>query len=83
MPYLANSNVSAFFNRPFSALFLCKSGVALRMSLKLLSVYTVGSEFIPQGFALDPVTNDGNSECKEKSIKCEKNFTNRVLFDGK
>lgn len=31
------------------------------MSLKLLSVYTVGSEFIPQGFAPDPVTNDGNS----------------------
>lgn len=53
------------------------------MSLKLLSVYTVGSEFIPQGFAPDPVTNDGNFECKEKSIKCEKNFTNSVLFNEK
>lgn len=53
------------------------------MSLKLLSVYTVGSKLIPQGFALDLVTNDGNAECKKKSIKHEKNFTNRGLFNGK
>lgn len=72
-----------FFNRPFSRLYLCKSGVALLMSVKLLAVYTVGSKFIPQGFALDPVTNDGNTECKKKSIKQDKTFTNRGLFNGK
>lgn len=53
------------------------------MTLKLLSAYTVGLKFIPQGFALDPVTNDGNAECKKKSIKEEKNFTNRDLFNRK
>lgn len=37
------------------------------MSPKLLSVYTVRSKFIPQGFALDLVTNDGNAECKIKN----------------
>lgn len=62
---------------------MCKSGVALQMTLKLLSAYTVGLKFIPQGFALDPVTNDGNAECKKKSIKEEKNFTNRDLFNRK
>jgi len=53
------------------------------MSLKLLSVYTGGSTFIAQSFALDLVTNDGNTECKKKSIKHEKNYTSRSLFSGK
>lgn len=54
------------------------------MSLKLLSVYTVGSKFIPQGFALDLVTNDGNAVCKEKNrLKKFFCFTNRGLFNRK
>lgn len=64
MHHFATSDL--FFNRPFSQLRLFKSGVAFLMTLKLLSVYTVGSKSIPQGFAPDLVTNDGNAECKKE-----------------